>query len=140
MFSTGRSLMVHRPVDEEKNRNQTLCWLRVRDRLMENKLSDSSCSGIDCARAFGRWSEICGDFQIKRASDVVFLCCAARDAHFLFMASRLDLKVSCKPLALIIALLMRAVTSRGCLMDTWNGGFVAFPRFQQFAAVPQQLI
>lgn len=50
VFRTGRSLMVHHPVDEEKNRNQTLCWLRARGRLMENKLPDSSWSGIDCAR------------------------------------------------------------------------------------------
>lgn len=109
---------------------------------MENKLPDSS-GRVSTARAFVRWSEICDDFQIKRASDVgffFFLCCAARDAHILFMASRLDLKVRCKPSALIIALLMRAVTSQGCLMDTWNGGFVGFPRFQQFAVVPQQLI
>lgn len=140
MFRSGRSLMVHHPVDEQKNRNPTLCWRRARGRLMENTLSDSSWSGIDCARGFGRWSEICDNFQTRRASDVGFcLCCAARDAHILFMALRLDLKASCKPLALIIALLMRAVTSQRCLMDTWNGGFVAFPRVQQFAAVPQQL-
>lgn len=74
--------MAHHPVDEEKNRNQTLGWLLPWTLLMENKLSNSSWSGIDCARAFVRWSEICDDFQIKRKSDVVFLFCAARDPHF----------------------------------------------------------
>lgn len=88
MFRTGRSLMVHHPVDEEKNRNQTLRWLRARGRLMENKLPDSSWSGIDCAREFGCWSEICDDFQIKRASDVGFFCVVLPGTHTFYLWHR----------------------------------------------------
>lgn len=69
--------------------------------------------------------DVSDDFKIKSASDVVF-CVAVPGTHtFLFMALRLELKVSCELLALIIVLLMGVVMSQGCLMDTKHHGLEA---------------
>lgn len=88
----------------------------------------SSLTAPDQYRLYSRLQQLqqsCDDFKIKRASDVVS-CVAVPGMHtFLFMAERLELKVSCKPLALIIVLLMRIVACQGCLMDTKHHRSVA---------------